>query len=74
MWSMTGKVEHVTNKEGYKRLQGKYSILTGVIFLLVPVSLFFINLFHMNVKVLYLWFVVFAMIVISNAIQVRKYY
>ncbi|SNZ11531.1 hypothetical protein SAMN05421503_2075 [Terribacillus aidingensis] len=39
MWSYTDKLEKVTGKEGYKKQQGTYSIVMGVLFFLVQVSI-----------------------------------
>lgn len=74
MWIFTGKLEKMTDKEGFKKQQGKYSILVGIIFFLVPVSLFFINRFDINTELLYLWLLVLAGAVILNAIQTRKFF
>ncbi|RNF41222.1 DUF3784 domain-containing protein [Planococcus salinus] len=74
MWSFTGKVDKVTDKEGYKKQQGKNSILMGIIFFLVPVSLLLVNNFETNPKLLYLWLFVLAGVTITNAVQIRKYF
>lgn len=74
MWSLTGKVEKIKDKEGYKKQQGKQSIVMGVIFLCVPISIYFIDKFHLNEKLLYLWLFILAGVVIGNSIQVRKYF
>ncbi|GAB3056623.1 hypothetical protein [Virgibacillus ainsalahensis] len=74
MWSFTGKIEKVIDKEGYKKQQGKFSIFMGVIFFLVPVSLYLIDTFDINPNILYFWILVLAGATISNAIQVRKYF
>lgn len=74
MWSFTGKVENVIDKEGYKRQQGKQSILMGIIFLLVPVSLYLVDKFDINAKLLYIWLLVLAGTTILNTIKVRKYF
>lgn len=74
MWSFTGKVENVIDKEGYKRQQGKQSILMGIIFLLVPVSLYLVDKFDINAKLLYIWLLVLAGTTILNTIKVRRYF
>lgn len=74
MWSFTGKVENVIDKEGYKRQQGKQSILMGIIFLLVPVSLYLVDKFDINAKLLYIWLLVLAGTTILDTIKVRKYF
>lgn len=75
MWSFTGKVEkEVTDKEGYKKQQGKHLILMGTIFLLVPISVYLINKSHLNNDLLYIWLLVFVFTVILNVIQVRKHF
>lgn len=74
MWSFTGKVEKVTDKEGYKRQQGKHSILMGIIFLLVPVSFYLVDHFDINPKSLYFWLPFLTATVMLNAVQVRKFF
>ena len=74
MWSLTGKLEKVKDKDGYKKQQGKQCILMGMIFLLLPISIYLVELFNINKKSLYLWHFVLASVVILNAIQVRKYF
>lgn len=74
MWSFTGKVENVIDKDGYKRQQGKQSILMGIIFLLVPISLYLVDKFDINEKLLYIWLLVLAGATILNAVKVRKYF
>ncbi|GAB4074921.1 hypothetical protein GCM10028778_24240 [Barrientosiimonas marina] len=75
MWSFTGKLEkEVTDKEGFKKYSGKHSIVLGLIFLAIPVSLFIINRFDLNRELLYLWFFVFAGDVILNSIKERKFF
>ncbi|QXE00609.1 DUF3784 domain-containing protein [Terribacillus sp. DMT04] len=74
MWSFTDKLEKVTDKDGYKKQQGTYSIVMGIIFFLVPVSIFTIEKFAINPKFLYGWIVVLAIVSISNAILIRKYF
>lgn len=74
MWSFTGKVDNVIDKVGYKRQQGKQSILMGIIFLLVPISLYLVDKFDINAKLLYIWLLVLAGATILNAVKVRKYF
>lgn len=74
MWSFTGKIEKVKDKDGYKKLQGKHCILMGMIFLLVPISIYLVEQFNINKKSLYLWQFVLASAIILNVIQVRKYF
>jgi len=64
----------VTDKEGYTKQQGKISILSGIIFLLVPVSLYFVENFNLNKELLYLWIIVIAGVVMLNAVKVRRYF
>lgn len=66
-------IKEVKNKEGYQKQQGKHSIIMGVIFLLVPISLFLVDIFMLNEQLLYLWLIVLAIVVISHIIQIRKY-
>ncbi|WP_077308254.1 DUF3784 domain-containing protein [Terribacillus halophilus] len=74
MWSFTDKLEKVTDKDGYKKQQGKYTIVMGIIFFLVPVSIFAIEELDSNPKLLYIWIVVFVVVAATNAIQTRKYF
>lgn len=74
MWSFTGKVEKITDKEGYKKQQGKHSIFMGIFFFFVATSLYLVENFEINAKLLYLWLIVLAVLTITNAIQVRKYF
>jgi len=74
MWSLTGKIEKVKDTDGYKKQQGRQCILMGIIFLLLPISIYFVDHFNINKKSLYLWHFVLASVVILNAIQVRKYF
>ncbi|GAA0494021.1 hypothetical protein GCM10008986_20670 [Salinibacillus aidingensis] len=74
MWSFTGKVEKVNDKEGYKRQQGKHSILIGFIFFFIPVSLYLVENLNINPKSLYLWLIVLAGATILNAVQERKFF
>jgi hypothetical protein len=74
MWSLTGKIENMTDKEGYRRQQGKHSILMGIIFLFIPVSIYLFVTFDLNLKLLQLWHFVLASTLILNAMQLRKYF
>ncbi len=73
MWSFTGKVKNVLDKEGYKKQQGKQSILMGIIFLLISISLYLVYQYNLNAKLLYLWYLVLVGATILNAVQVRKF-
>lgn len=74
MWSLTRKLENMTDKEGYKRQQGKHAIFMGIIFLFVPVSIYLFVKFEISLKLLNLWYFVLVGTLILNAIQIRKYF
>lgn len=74
LWRFIDKLEEVKDKEGYKKQQGKHSIIMGFIFLLVPVSLYLVDKFLINEKLLYLWLPIMAIVVLLNIIQTRKFY
>lgn len=74
MWDLTDKLEKIRDKKGYKQQQGKHSIIMGIIFLFVPISLYVVDEFEINKKLLYLWILILAGEVILHMIKVRKYY
>lgn len=73
LWRITGKSKNIKDKEAYMKQQGKQAILNGVIFLLVPISLYLIESLNLDPKLLYIWLVVMASITIINGIQVRRF-
>lgn len=74
LWRLKGKSYNIKDKQGYKRHQGMHSILMGIIFLLVPISLYLVETFELNPKILYGWLIVLGVLVILNAVQVRKFF
>ncbi|BDH61800.1 hypothetical protein MTP04_19300 [Lysinibacillus sp. PLM2] len=74
MWSLTGKIEKIRDKEGYKKLQGKYSILMGIFFLTFALSLYLVKGLNINPEHLYLWLLLLAFTILLNAFQARKFY
>ena len=61
LWSFSGNIKgELIDKESYLKFYGKHSIILGLIFLLVPVSLYLVNKFDLNRELLYLWFIVMA--------------
>lgn len=74
LWSFTGKLEKVNDKEEYKKLQGMLSITLGIIFFLVPVTIYFFNRFDINREWLYLWLLVLACAVVVYVFKVRRFF
>ncbi len=74
MRSLTGKIEKIRDKEEYKKIQGKYSILMGIFFLTFPITVYLVKSLNINPNFLYLWLFLFAFTIVLNAIQVRKFY
>ncbi|MGP4071199.1 hypothetical protein ACTWQB_01435 [Piscibacillus sp. B03] len=70
-WGISKKVK---DKEGFKKQQGTYTIIIGAIFLLVPVTIYFVEQFNLNPQILYFWIFVLLISTIINTIKVRKYY
>ncbi|WP_026896198.1 DUF3784 domain-containing protein [Clostridiisalibacter paucivorans] len=74
MWSYNDKLKKVKDKAKYKKYRGKYSIVMGTIFLLVPVSVYFIDVLELNKKLLYIWYAILVIVIVSNIVQEKKYF
>lgn len=74
MARLTDNLDKILDAEGYKKQQGKHFFVLGTIFLLIPISLYFVNYFELNKKILFLWGIILIGAVWHNAFQVRKFY
>lgn len=73
MWSIDGTLEEqIKDKAKYKKQSGIFFSILGVIFLLIPISIYYVDTFAFNKSFLYLWIVILGVVVIVYSLRVHK--
>ncbi len=72
-YNFFGKKVKKEYQHKYRKLQGLHSLINGTMFLLVYLSIYFVNKFEMEPKWLYLWFVAFFVGIIFEARIAKRY-
>jgi hypothetical protein len=71
-WGVMGKLSSEEQRERYGREQGRFAMLTGLLFFLVPVSVFVVDRTGVDPRILYSWLVLFGILVAIHGIRIRR--
>lgn len=73
MWSLDGNLEEqIKDQATYKKQSGLFFSILGVIFFLIPISIYYVDRFELNTSFLYLWIVILGVVVIVYSLRVNK--